>query len=93
MTPQRFVGIDFKEIRNLSITCKCGALFTVRLPQQNLREHAQCMGCDTPLWSGQEDRRYIRLLGLLRSISNWQDLQQDNLAVGFSIADPAETSR
>jgi hypothetical protein len=91
MTPQRFISVDFKEIRSLVMTCKCGAALTIPLPQNNLREHVHCMGCDKMLWGGSEDPRYVRLLGLTRSLSNWQGLEQQDVIAGFSIAEPANT--
>ncbi len=91
MMAQRLLAIDFKEIRSLAITCKCGASLTVPLPQSNLREHTQCMGCNTLLWGGGEDPVYVRLLGLTRSLSNWQGLEQQDITVGFSIIESDHT--
>jgi hypothetical protein len=88
MTPQNLIAVDFKEIRSLSIACKCGASLTLPLPQATVREHVHCMGCNKPLWGGAEDPRYVRLLGLTRSLSNWQGLEQQDLTIGFSIMGP-----
>jgi hypothetical protein len=90
MTPQHLLAIDFKEIRGLTVTCKCAASFTLPLPQSNLREHVQCMGCNKTLWGGAEDPRYVRLLGMTRSLTNWQGLEQQEIMVGFSVLEPAE---
>ena len=83
MTAQHLLACDFKEIRNLLIKCRCGGALTIPLPQVNLREHVHCMGCDKALWGGPEDPRYVRLLGLIRSLTNWQGLEQDDVAVCF----------
>jgi len=87
MTAQRLIACDFKEIRKLVFTCKCGGSLTIPLPQGNLREHVQCIGCTKELWGGAEDPRYVRLLGLMRSLTNWQGLEQQEIAVGFSIVE------
>lgn len=93
MTAQRLVSIDLKEINKLCIRCKCGAAITVPLPLTNLREQVHCMGCDRAMWGGAEDPRYIRLLGLIRSLSNWQGLEQKDVSVDFSIVDPEQGPR
>jgi hypothetical protein len=93
MTAQHLIAFDFKEIRKLVVTCKCGGSLAIPLPQVNLREHVHCMGCDKPLWGGPEDPRYVRVLGLIRSLTGWQGLEQQDIVVGFSIVEPDGASK
>lgn len=90
MSPQHLMAVDFKEVRNITISCKCGASVTMPLPQHNLPEHMRCFGCGQQMWGGQEDQRFIRILGLARSLTNWQQLEQKDVIFGLSIIELAK---
>jgi len=86
MTPQQIIRIDAKELTALEVRCKCGSTMTLPL-QRNLRERLSCVGCNTQLWSGEmeQDKTYFTVLGLIRSLSLWNDLDQKQFSLGFSL--------
>jgi len=48
MTPQTVTTFDFIEIPALEIVCNCGSRISIPLPQQDLPESADCLGCKRP---------------------------------------------
>ena len=86
MTPQNKVLIDLIEIGRLDVTCKCGSIMTLQLPKQDLREFVSCVGCNERLWDGIHDQTYIRVLGIMRSMSNWKEIASSaKFSLGFSL--------
>jgi len=90
MTAQSLLRIDLTEITALEITCKkCGAMLSIPLPKLDVSQSWDCLGCNTRLWDGDQDQAYIRLLGLMHSLSKWKQLPDPKkFAVGFSLTQP-----
>lgn len=90
MTAQRLLRIDLTEIVSLEITCaECGAIFTLPLPKDKVSQPWNCIGCNTRLWDGEQDSAYVRLLGIVRSLSNWKQLADPKrFTIGISLTQP-----
>jgi hypothetical protein len=85
MTPQTVTTFDFIEIPALEIVCNCGSRISIPLPQQDLPESADCLGCKRQLWGSAQDQSRLRVLGMLKSFTSWRDLQNKKFALEFSI--------
>lgn len=97
MMVQNILRIDLTEIPALEITCeKCGAMLSIPFPKQDVSQHWECLGCNTRLWDGEQDQAYVRLLGIVRSLNNWKQLQPPrkfNIGVSLLQSPSKETSR
>lgn len=86
MTPQNKLHVDLTEIGRIDVICKCGSVMTIPIPKDNLRDHFSCVGCNERLWEGEHDQTYLRVLGMMRSLSNWnRHAPNANFTVGFSL--------
>jgi hypothetical protein len=90
MTPKQVVTVDFLEIIKVEVTCKCGAGLILPVPHANVGafmppKHYECLGCKEILWSGDNDQRLIRLVGLVRSLGFWRELKDPGFSLSFSI--------
>jgi uncharacterized protein with PIN domain len=91
MTPRQVLTVDFSEINKIEITClKCGAALVLPVPHANTTAfvppiHYTCPGCNEVLWSGENDQRLIRILGLLRSLGFWKELKNPGFNLSFSL--------
>jgi uncharacterized protein with PIN domain len=91
MTAKQVININFSEIGKVEITClKCGAGLILPVPQANVAafmppKHYECLGCKEVLWSGDNDQRLIRLVGLVRSLGYWHELKDLGFSLSFSI--------
>jgi hypothetical protein len=92
MTAQMVSRIDFKEINKVESTCaRCGASIGWPVPAKDQAAYfsapvnLRCLGCNTPLWSGENDQRLIRFVGLMRSLGLWQTIENPELNLSFSI--------
>jgi hypothetical protein len=92
MTAQSLLRIDITEIPAIEITCnKCSAMLSIPLPKQDVSESWNCLSCNTRLWHGEQDKVYLRLLGIMRSLSNWKEWQAPkNFSIGFSLTHPSK---
>jgi hypothetical protein len=93
MTAQILLRIDLTEIAALEITCsECGAMFTLPLLIKDTVSQPWNCVCNTRLWDGDQDQAYVRLLGLVRSLSNWKRLPEPKkFSIGFSLTQPTKT--
>ena len=92
MTAEKVIRIHFSEISKVEVTCdKCGAGLTLPVPTDVLGyippRHYRCPGpgCDKALWGDENDQRYRTVLGLLRALGNWQQLQGQEFKLSFSL--------
>jgi RNase P subunit RPR2 len=91
MTAKQITTIDFTEINKIEITCiKCGAALVFPIPDKDVAahnppKHNVCIGCETPLWTGENDQRYITALGLIRGLAFWKELKEKGFSLSFSI--------
>lgn len=87
MTPQSVWKFDLNEIPALEVRCKCGAVISLPLSAANLRERLACAGCNETLWGteAEQDKTYLVLKSLIRSLSVWKDVQTKQFSVGFSL--------
>jgi hypothetical protein len=92
MTAQSLLRIDLTEISSLEITCvECGAVFTLPLPKDKVPPSWNCVSCNTRLWDGEQDKVYLRLLGVMRSLSNWKEWPEPKkFSIGFSLTQPSK---
>ena len=87
MTPQNVMIANIEEIPALDIVCKCGSRISIPLPMRNtnLQPFIECIGCNARLWDADHEQGYLRTLALLRSLSQWHELQSKKFAIEFSI--------
>jgi hypothetical protein len=92
MTAQSLLRIDLTEILALEITCnKCSAMLSIPLPKQDVSQSWNCLSCNTRLWDGEQDKVYLRLLGIMRSLSNWKEWPESKkFNIGFSLVQSAK---
>jgi hypothetical protein len=87
MTPKQITVVDFSEIKEVSIRCRCGTSFT--LPISKEVKHVpivqHCFGCGVALWSGDHDQRFVHLLGLIRSLASWNEGENRGFDLSFSL--------
>jgi hypothetical protein len=85
MTPRTVVATDFAEIPSLTVSCECGGSLTIPIPNDSLARHAKCPGCNAMLWKDNNDKTYLYVLDLMRSLSNWKRSGHAAFKLGFAI--------
>lgn len=90
MTPRTITTIDFREITSIEIRCKCGAIVTLPLPKFGLQDGLACPGCHEVLWRinvaiGGPTEGGSEVMNLMRSISDWQQVQRAPFTLQFSL--------
>ncbi|HEV2523334.1 MAG TPA: hypothetical protein VGT24_13220 [Candidatus Acidoferrales bacterium] len=86
MTQKRVLTVDFKDIKSLEVTCAlCGAKFTLPVPKDALSWNVACVGCNTRLWDGPDDREFQVVSGLLLMLSQVQRHDDKVFRLGFSL--------
>lgn len=91
MSPKQVLTIGVDELKVFEISCAgCGSQITVPLPRKELPPIFDCPGCNKRLWQNYEanpDQTYVRLLGIIRSLSNWQELNSERVKASFSLTE------
>lgn len=85
MTQKHVLTVDFKDIKALEVTCKCGAKFTIPVPKEALPANVKCAGCNERLWDSGEDREFGFVSGFLRMLSEAQRHDEKIFRLGFSL--------
>lgn len=85
MTQKHVLTVDFKEVKALEVTCKCGAKFTIPVPKDSPPANMKCAGCNERLWDGGEDREFQLVSGLLTMLSHVQRHDDKIFRLGFSL--------
>jgi hypothetical protein len=88
MTQKHVLTVDFKDIKALEVTCKCGAQFTIPVPKDSLPANIKCAGCNERLWDASEDREFQFVNGLLIMLSHVQRHDDRFFRLGFSLDMP-----
>jgi hypothetical protein len=85
MTPKTLVATDLAEIPGLTVSCECGGSLSIPIPKDNLARHFRCPGCNAMLWKDNNDKTYLYVLDLMRSLSNWKRSRHTAFQLGFTI--------
>jgi hypothetical protein len=90
MTAKNVLNVSFSEIGKVEITCKCGAALVFPVPQKDISGYFppanfDCLSCKRRLWDGENDQRFLRLVGIIRCLAYWQELKDPGFGLSFSL--------
>jgi hypothetical protein len=85
MTQRHVLTVDFKDIKALEVTCKCGGKLTIPVPKDSLPTHIKCAGCNERLWDGPDTRDFQFVSGFLVVLSAAQRHDDNIFRLGFSL--------
>lgn len=92
MTAVSILRVDFREIKEIRLTCgNCTSEITIPL-ERDLPKFLECPGCNKHLWgNGHQGKAYQLAQNIFVSVKNWQRADHSEFTLGFSLPQHKDT--
>ena len=90
MTPKQVTTIDVNDLKEIELTCECGASVRLPLPPKsgNLLAAQDCPGCARQMWQGTSHPTRLLIQHLLVGFDNWKKAGNPVLSIRLVLTEP-----